>query len=58
MFGFATRSSSAVTYIFPFETLVLKEWMAAGAGASSISPVQMLKQAEEGRHENSGWEGQ
>ena len=51
MCGFETRSSSAVTRIFPSETLVLKECMAAGAGASSISPVQTLKQAVKGLRE-------
>ena len=50
MFGFETRSSSAVTYIFPFETLVLKECIAAGAGASSMSPVRTLKHAKIARY--------
>lgn len=51
IFDFETRSSSAVTQIFPSEMLVLKECMAVGAGASSMSPVQTLKQAANGGRE-------
>lgn len=51
IWAFETRSSSAVTKIFPSETLVLKECRAAGAGASSISPVQTLKHAVNGHSE-------
>ena len=56
MFAFETRSSSAVTSIFPSEMLVLKECMAAGAGASSMSPVQTLKHAADGYRERVGLE--
>ena len=56
IFAFATRSPSAVTKIFPSEILVLKECMGAGAGASSISPVQTLKHATNGRFEWFGLE--
>lgn len=39
------RVGSAVTWILPSDTSVLKEWMGDGAGASSMSPVHTLKQA-------------
>ncbi|KAF9645369.1 hypothetical protein BDM02DRAFT_3120320 [Thelephora ganbajun] len=46
-----TRSSLAVTMIFPSEVLVLKGCMVAGADARSTSPVPMLKQATSRRRE-------
>ena len=36
MLGLVVRAGSAVTCIFPPETCALKEWMADGAGASSV----------------------